>query len=161
MWAARPHLASIFEKLLEQKTFLCLRLIIVTNLKNDLLRKCGLLAHTSPTFLKNCWIKKLLFACGSILATNPNHKKEDSRPFLRIGYLLLRMFVLHQKHREWTFRTISPTEAYFPGISPKISMAEKTFDTILFHSAKPLLTASHQSVLAFQFQPAVLDGSVP
>ena len=30
-----------------------------------LLRKCGLLAHTSPTFLKNCWIKKLLFACGS------------------------------------------------------------------------------------------------
>lgn len=72
-----------------------------------------------------------------------------------------RMFVLHQKHREWTFRTISPTEAYFPGISPKISMAEKTFDTILFHSAKPLLTASHQSVLAFQFQPAVLDGSIP
>ena len=129
--------------------------------KLNLLRKCGLLAHTSPTFLKNCWIKKLLFACGSILATNPNHKKEDSRPFLRIGYLLLRMFVLHQKHREWTFRTISPTEAYFPGISPKISMAEKTFDTILFHSAKPLLTASHQSMLAFQFQPAVLDGSVP
>ena len=27
--------------------------------KFDLLRKCGLLAHTSPTFLKNCWIKKL------------------------------------------------------------------------------------------------------
>ena len=123
MWAARPHLANIFEKLLDQKTF--------------------------------------YFACGSILTTNSNHKKEDSRPFLRIGYLLLRMFVLHQKHREWTFRTISPTEAYFPGISPKISMAEKTFDTILFHSAKPLLTASHQSVLAFQFQPAVLDGSIP
>ena len=94
-------------------------------------------------------------------AATPNHKKEDSRPFLRIGYLLLRMFVLHQKHREWTFRTISPTEAYFPGISPKISMAEKTFDTILFHSAKPLLTASHQSVLAFQFQPAVLGDSIP
>jgi hypothetical protein len=32
--------------------------------KSDLLRKCGLLAHTSPTFLKNCWIKKLLVACG-------------------------------------------------------------------------------------------------
>ena len=31
----------------------------------DLLRKCGLLAHTSPAFLKNCWIKKLLVACGS------------------------------------------------------------------------------------------------
>ena len=28
----------------------------------DLLRKCGLLAHTSPAFLKNCWIKKL-FVC--------------------------------------------------------------------------------------------------
>ena len=138
-----------------------LRFYLQIPVQFHLLRKCGLLAHTSPTFLKNCWIKKLLFACGSILATNPNHKKEDSRPFLRIGYLLLRMFVLHQKHREWTFRTISPTEAYFPGISPKISMAEKTFDTILFHSAKPLLTASHQSVLAFQFQPAVLDGSVP
>ena len=68
MWAARPHLASIFEKLLEQKTFLCLRLIIVINLKNDLLRKCGLLAHTSPTFLKNCWIKKLFIACGSFFA---------------------------------------------------------------------------------------------
>ena len=27
--------------------------------KSNLLRKCGLLAHTSPTFLKNCWIKKL------------------------------------------------------------------------------------------------------
>ena len=28
MWAARPHLASIFEKLLDQKTFICLRLVI-------------------------------------------------------------------------------------------------------------------------------------
>jgi len=36
--------------------------------KLNLLRKCGLLAHTSPTFLKNCWIKKLLFACGSYFA---------------------------------------------------------------------------------------------
>ena len=26
MWAARPHLGSIFEKLLHQKTFMCLRL---------------------------------------------------------------------------------------------------------------------------------------
>ena len=38
--------------------------------KLNLLRKCGLLAHTSPTFLKNCWIKKLLFACGSFQAAN-------------------------------------------------------------------------------------------
>ena len=35
MWAARPHLASIFEKLLHLKTFLCLRLIIA----NAALRK--------------------------------------------------------------------------------------------------------------------------
>ena len=126
---------------------------------------CSANVGCSPTPRQHFWkivgSKNFSIACGSIPAANLNHKKEDSRPFLRIGYLLLRMFVLHQKHREWTFRTISPTEAYFPGISPKISMAEKTFDTILFHSAKPLLTASHQSVLAFQFQPAVLDGSVP
>ena len=28
MWATRPHLANIFEKLLDQKTFVCLRLIL-------------------------------------------------------------------------------------------------------------------------------------
>ena len=28
MWAARPHLANIFKKLLDQKTFVCLRLVI-------------------------------------------------------------------------------------------------------------------------------------
>ena len=39
--------------------------------KFNLLRKCGLLAHTSPTFLKNCWIKKLLVACGNILGKPP------------------------------------------------------------------------------------------
>ena len=44
--------------------------------KDNLLRKCGLLAHTSAAFLKNCCIKKLLFACGlfsaaNILFTNP------------------------------------------------------------------------------------------
>ena len=30
-----------------------------------LLRKCGLLAHTSAAFLKNCCTEKLLVACGS------------------------------------------------------------------------------------------------
>ena len=29
MWAARPHLANIFEKLLDQKTFICLRLVFL------------------------------------------------------------------------------------------------------------------------------------
>ncbi|MFR8603177.1 MAG: hypothetical protein ACLVDE_09290, partial [Ruminococcus sp.] len=28
MWAARPHLTNIFEKLLDQKTFGCLRLVL-------------------------------------------------------------------------------------------------------------------------------------
>ena len=118
MWAARPHLGSIFEKLLHRKTFICLRLVTENNslrktspiwfgkagahpqlawesqlpLKScislrpldfksncdssdcfldvcfiswcsfDLLRKCGLLAHTSAAFLKNCCTEKL-FSC--------------------------------------------------------------------------------------------------
>ena len=36
--------------------------------KTNLLRKCGLLAHTSAAFLKNCCTKKLSVACGSLLA---------------------------------------------------------------------------------------------
>ena len=32
-----------------------------------LLRKCGLLAHTSAAFLKNCCTEKLSVACGSLL----------------------------------------------------------------------------------------------
>ena len=35
--------------------------------KLNLLRKCGLLAHTSPTFLKNCWIKKLFILPAACL----------------------------------------------------------------------------------------------
>ena len=41
-----------------------------------LLRKCGLLAHTSAAFLKNCCTKKLSFACGSFLTANIKTKKE-------------------------------------------------------------------------------------
>ena len=41
--------------------------------KSNLLRKCGLLAHTSPTFLKNCWIKKL-FSCLWLVPYNPSRK---------------------------------------------------------------------------------------
>ena len=39
--------------------------------KSNLLRKCGLLAHTSAAFLKNCCTEKLFVACGSYPATNP------------------------------------------------------------------------------------------
>ena len=38
--------------------------------KSSLLRKCGLLAHTSPAFLKNCWIKKL-FVCLRLVLGKP------------------------------------------------------------------------------------------
>jgi len=40
--------------------------------KSDLLRKCGLLAHTSAAFLKNCCTEKLFVACDSYLAANCN-----------------------------------------------------------------------------------------
>jgi hypothetical protein len=43
--------------------------------KSNLLRKCGLLAHTSPAFLKNCWIKKL-FGCLRLGIGN-NTSKEN------------------------------------------------------------------------------------
>ena len=39
--------------------------------KFHLLRKCGLLAHTSPTFLKNCWIKKLFVCLRLVLGKQP------------------------------------------------------------------------------------------
>jgi hypothetical protein len=41
-----------------------------TDCKIKFVSQCGLLAHTSPTFLKNCWIKKLSFACGLVFAAN-------------------------------------------------------------------------------------------
>ena len=113
MWAARPHLGSIFEKLLHRKTFqlpvACLRntiriwfgkagahpqlawesqlplkpylslqpfifkgncdsfdslldFCLISLNSFYLLRKCGLLAHTSAAFLKNCCTEKL-FNC--------------------------------------------------------------------------------------------------
>ena len=118
------NLASIFEKLLDQKTFGCLRLVLGTPLKSgsarlghipslpwesqlplkpcislqpldfkgncdssdcfldfcfvsrcsfDLLRKCGLLAHTSAAFLKNCCTEKL-FSCLRLVSRQPSPK---------------------------------------------------------------------------------------
>ena len=40
--------------------------------KFRLLRKCGLLAHTSPTFLKNCWSKKLFVCLRLVLGKQPD-----------------------------------------------------------------------------------------
>ena len=45
---------------------ICLQILV----QFHLLRKCGLLAHTSPTFLKNCWIKKL-FGCLRLVLGKP------------------------------------------------------------------------------------------
>ena len=42
----------------------------------DLLRKCGLLAHTSPAFLKNCWIKKLFICLWLVTYSLISSKKE-------------------------------------------------------------------------------------
>ena len=36
MWATRPHLANIFEKLLDQKTFHCLRLVFCSHYQINL-----------------------------------------------------------------------------------------------------------------------------
>ena len=114
------NLANIFEKLLDQKTFVCLRLVFGKPfaygsarlghipslpwesqlplkpylslqssdfegncdssdflldfccsfiLQFDLLRKCGLLAHTSAAFLKNCCTEKL-FICLRLVICN-------------------------------------------------------------------------------------------
>ncbi len=81
------NLASIFEKLLEQKTFyLPAARDWKPNLKNNLLRKCGLLAHTSAAFLKNCCTEKLLFACGSRLETLLLEKPLESGS-ARLGHI--------------------------------------------------------------------------
>ncbi len=50
----------------------------------DLLRKCGLLAHTSPTFLKNCWIKKLFF-CLRLVIENISPRKTIRIRFGKVG----------------------------------------------------------------------------
>ena len=50
--------------------------------KFNLLRKCGLLAHTSPTFLKNCWIKKL-FILPAARPHQPPPNPAPSQPILR------------------------------------------------------------------------------
>ena len=149
MWAARPHLGSIFEKLLHRKTFSlpaarCLQprlsyfdvmfrvkhseiaprettrnrfgkagahpqlawesqlplkscislrpldfksncdssdcfldVCFISWCSFDLLRKCGLLAHTSAAFLKNCCTEKL-FSCLRLVPSNQSQISERS-----------------------------------------------------------------------------------
>ncbi|MFR6398589.1 hypothetical protein [Ruminococcus sp.] len=48
--------------------------------KFDLLRKCGLLAHTSAAFLKNCCTKKLFSCLRLVIENTPLRKNGLSRP---------------------------------------------------------------------------------
>ena len=138
MWAARPHLGSIFEKLLDQKTFGCLRLALEKPPESGsarlghipslpwksqlplkpylslqpsdfegncdssdflldfrcsfsysfyLLRKCGLLAHTSAAFLKNCCTEKL-FICLRFIIDKPLFlEKPPESGSARLGHI--------------------------------------------------------------------------
>jgi hypothetical protein len=107
-----------------------------------LLRKCGLLAHTSPTFLKNCWIKKLLFACGSYFATTSSFTEKLSFlcfpaafrlstaflvPIARFLHLFVKCFrslpTFHRKISDKSpafFLEIAPFQANFCDISEAI-----------------------------------------
>ena len=50
--------------------------------KNNLLRKCGLLAHTLAAFLKNCCTEKLLVCLRLVLCNTPlqtkKHRQSDA-----------------------------------------------------------------------------------
>ena len=48
--------------------------------KSDLLRKCGLLAHTSAAFLKNCCTEKLSVACGLLLGNDASRETDLPHP---------------------------------------------------------------------------------
>jgi len=47
-------------------------------------QRSGLLAHTSPTFLKNCWIKKLFF-CLRLVIENTSPRKTIRIRFGKVG----------------------------------------------------------------------------
>ena len=47
--------------------------------KNNLLRKCGLLAHTLAAFLKNCCTEKLLVCLRLVLCNTPLQTKKHRR----------------------------------------------------------------------------------
>ena len=49
-------------------------------LQNSLLRKCGLLAHTSAAFLKNCCTEKLSVACGLLLGNDVSRETDLPHP---------------------------------------------------------------------------------
>ena len=62
--------------------------------KSSLLRKCGLLAHTSAAFLKNCCTENFLFACGSYLATTSSFPEKLSFPCFPAAFRLSSAFLV-------------------------------------------------------------------
>ena len=49
-------------------------------MQNNLLRKRGLLAHTSAAFLKNCCTEKLSVACGLLLGNDASRETDLPHP---------------------------------------------------------------------------------
>ena len=67
--------------------------------KSSLLRKCGLLAHTSPAFLKNRWIKKLFFRLRLVAYSQSSKKAAASSQEVAafLGYFAKKQRLLEKK----------------------------------------------------------------
>ena len=108
-----------------------------------LLRKCGLLAHTSPTFLKNCWIKKLfILPAARILQPLPASPKNF--PFC--AFLPLSAFPPHflfPSHASCTFS--SNASALYPLFIAKYLINPLHFSSKLLLSKRIFATFQRQS----------------
>ena len=108
-----------------------------------LLRKCGLLAHTSPTFLKNCWIKKLfILPAARILQPLPASPKNF--PFC--AFLPLSAFPPHflfPSHASCTFS--SNASALYPLFIAKYLINPLRFSSKLLLSKRIFATFQRQS----------------
>ena len=109
----------------------------------NLLRKCGLLAHTSPTFLKNCWIKKLfILPAARILQPLPASPKNF--PFC--AFLPLSAFPPHflfPSHASCTFS--SNASALYPLFIAKYLINPLHFSSKLLLSKRIFATFQRQS----------------
>ena len=74
------NLASIFEKLLDQKTFVCLRLVIENQLSNKFASQMwATRPHLGSIFEKLLHRKTFWFACGSLLAISMEKLSDSCR----------------------------------------------------------------------------------
>ena len=108
-----------------------------------LLRKCGLLAHISPTFLKNCWIKKLfILPAARILQPLPASPKNF--PFC--AFLPLSAFPPHflfPSHASCPFS--SNASALYPLFIAKYLINPLRFSSKLLLSKRIFATFQRQS----------------